>query len=294
MADTPGIVPRAEILLIGGSSTFSLRFPEDLADPGVRVLEPRLVFDTPYGPSPRLSLFELDGRRVLTVKMHGWRSGITRADASRQLFWVAQQAGVTRVLAEGGVGSISRLLELRDLVIPDDYIDVSVRKDVGLGGPYLLSMRDPLCPDLRRALADAAVAAALAELGARPGRLPRRVFTRGVYANTDGRHFESRAEVQMLARAGADVVGQSLCPEVYLAREIGACYAGIHMVVNYAEGVVADWRHEDLKDLFYGEAAAIGRILLDALRRIPAERACACPSFRHPTLLVDREEGDTC
>lgn len=289
MADTPGSIPRADILLIGGSSTFSLRFPEDLGAPDVSVLLPRFQAETPYGTSPRLKLFEVAGRRVLTVKMHGWRPGVTRADASRQLFWVAREAGVTRVLAEGGVGSISRLLELRDLVIPDDYIDMSVRRDVGLDGPYLLAMRDPFCPDVRDALAGAAREAVLAEFGA-GARLPRRVFTRGVYANTDGRHFESRAEVQMLARAGADVVGQSLCPEVYLAREIGACYAGIHMVVNYAEGVVADWQHRDLEDIFYGEAAAIGRILLQAVRRLPAERRCACQSLRFPTLLVDREE----
>lgn len=52
----------------------------------------------------------------------------------------------------------------------------------------------------------------------------------GVYAVTDGRHFESPAEVAML-KGHADIVGQSLCPEVYLAREISVCYAG-HTGVN--------------------------------------------------------------
>ena len=46
-------------------------------------------------------------------------------------------------------------------------------------------------------------------------------------ANTDGRHFESPAEIAML-NGHADIVGQSICPEVYLAREIGACYAGLY------------------------------------------------------------------
>lgn len=75
--------------------------------------------------------------------MHGWRphEGIRRGEASQQLFWVFKEAGVKKIFAEGGVGSINRLLELRDLVIVDDYIDHSMRQDIGLGGPYLLSMR---------------------------------------------------------------------------------------------------------------------------------------------------------
>ncbi|MDA8212956.1 MAG: phosphorylase, partial [Clostridia bacterium] len=64
--------------------------------------------------------------------MHGWRRGVSRADASRQVFWVFRQAGVKKILAEGGVGSINHLLRPRDVVIPNDYIDMSMRKDVEL------------------------------------------------------------------------------------------------------------------------------------------------------------------
>ncbi|WP_371381647.1 hypothetical protein [Sporomusa aerivorans] len=34
-----------------------------------------------------------------------------------------------------------------------------------------------------------------------------------------------------MLKGHADIVGQSLCPEVYLAREISVCYAG-HTGVN--------------------------------------------------------------
>lgn len=294
-------VPAAEFGLIGGSSTLSLRFPEDIPGHRVRVLEKNLQFETPYGPSPLFKLLELDapggsgaGRpgpvRALTVRMHGWRHGVTRADASRQLFWVLQQAGVTQVLAEGGVGSVSHLLELRDIVIANDYIDLSMRQDVGLGGPYLLIMRDPVCRRLGEALARAAEAVPT-------GRgEPHRVFRRGVYAVTDGRHFESRAEVQAMKQMGADVVGQSMAPEVYLAREIGACFAGVYMVVNYAEGIVRDWEHKDLADIFYGEAEAMGRILLHAWDEAAfgamqkAATACGCQELRKETLLQEKPE----
>jgi len=266
-------VPSADCAVIGGSGTFSLDFPEALGREDVTVLTAGTVYETPFGPGPPLKLFTIGDRRVLAVRMHGWRQGVSRAAASRQLFWLFRQAGVREVLAEGGVGAVNHLLNLRDLLVVDDYIDFSVRKDVGLDTPVLSSMRQPVCPRLVRRLLRAAAAGG------------RRVFDRGVYAVTDGRHFESRAEVRMLGQLGADVVGQSMCPEVYLAREIGACYARIDQVVNYAEGVVADWQHEDLADIFYGEAAAMGRILLDALAPGP-DAACPCRSLRFPSLLT--------
>lgn len=274
-------VPGATLAVIGGSSTLSIPFPQGLDAVDVEVLEEGIVFATPWGDSPAFTRFSLEDRQVLTCRMHGWRQGVTRADASRQVFWVFQQAGVRKIVAEGGVGSVSPLLDLKDLVVPTDYIDYSVRKDVGLGGPFLGIMRQPTCPHLRQALVDAAREVAWQ-------KRDRRVFSHGTYAVTDGRHFESVAEVQMMRQAGADIVGQSMAPEVYLAREIGACYARVDMVVNYGEGVVRDWRHEDLSDIFYGESRVIGKIVLDALRHADADdSSCGCADLRKPTLLKE-------
>lgn len=276
-------IPKVEYAIIGGSSTFSITFPEDLKREDIEILEDNLVFDTPFGKSPIFKLFRINDKEVITVKMHGWRpmEGIKRGQASQQLFWVFQQAGVKKIFAEGGVGSINRLLELRDLVIVDDYIDHSMRQDVGLGGPYLLTMREPICPTQAGALTK------VAKRYAEPKG--RHVFNRGVYVNTDGRHFESRAEVQMFRTWLADVVGQSITPEVYLAREIGACYAGIYMVVNYAEGIIKDWEHKDLSDIFYQESHTIGNILLDAIKEIDLQQeCCSCLDYRKATLLKEK------
>ncbi|MBA4493425.1 MTAP family purine nucleoside phosphorylase [Paenactinomyces guangxiensis] len=272
-------IPQVDYAIIGGSSTFSIRFPEDLGREDTEVLEKGLVFETPYGESPSFKRIRVGDKEVLTCRMHGWRPGVvTRGQASKQIFWVFQQAGVKKIFVEGGVGAINHLLELRDIVIPDDYIDHSMRQDVGFDSPYLLVMRDPICPNQRDALYHAAKERVSPE-----GRY---VFKRGIYVNTDGRHFESRAEVQMFRGWHADVVGQSITPEVYLAREIGACYAGIYMVVNYAEGIIRDWEHKDLKDIFYNESKTIGHILLDSLYQIDAsQETCPCLSLRKETLL---------
>ncbi|MPN05494.1 S-methyl-5'-thioadenosine phosphorylase [bioreactor metagenome] len=134
-------------------------------------------------------------------------------------------------------------------------------------------MRDALCPEMRKTLLDTT-----------RQQFDGRIFSRGVYAVTDGRHFESPAEVSMM-RGHADIVGQSLCPEVYLAREIGACYAGLYFVVNYGEGVVKDWSHQDLHDIFYNDAPMISQIIIDTIRKLSAKGSCECRDLRKETLL---------
>ncbi len=269
-------IPAADYAVVGGSGTLSSNFPANVPDEDVEILADNLRFDTPYGASPAMRLFRVGEKHVLTVKMHGWRSGVTRADASRQVFWVFREAGVKRIISEGGVGTVNKLLDLRDFIIPDDYLDMSVRKDVMLDGRYLLIMRDALCPEMRQAL-----------IAATKKRFDGRVFIRGTYAVTDGRHFESPAEVAML-NGHADIVGQSICPEVYLAREIGACYAGLYFTVNYGEGIKEKWSHQDMADIFYDDAPMIGEIILETIRNVDADdRKCECLSLRKETLLKD-------
>lgn len=268
-------IPAASYAVIGGSGTLSSDFPRTSTADDVEILADGLHFTTPYGESPAFRLFSVAGRRVLTCRMHGWRSGVTRADASRQVFWVLREAGVTRILSEGGVGTVNPLLDPRDFLIPDDYLDLSVRKDVMLDGRYLLVMRDALCAELRRTLIEET-----------KKRYTGRVFDRGIYAVTDGRHFESPAEIAMM-QGHADIVGQSLAPEVYLAREIGACYAGLYFVVNYGEGI-RPWSHDTLEQIFYDDAPMIGDILLATIRSVSAEEtSCPCRSLRKETLLKD-------
>ncbi|MCB0121002.1 MAG: hypothetical protein KDE58_02100, partial [Caldilineaceae bacterium] len=49
----------------------------------------------------------------------------------------------------------------------------------------------------------------------------------GTYLGTDGPRRETPAEARLFRQMGADVVGQNLVPEVYLAQELGICYAGL-------------------------------------------------------------------
>jgi 5'-methylthioadenosine phosphorylase len=249
-------VPAARLAIVGGSGTQGASFPGDL-HPDVRAVERALVFATPFGDSPEFQLLTLRDESVLHVRMHGWRPGVARGVASRQVFSVLHRAGVERILSEAGVGSLNRLLDPGDLVVCDDFVDVTTdRAGEGVTGGHLLIMREPVCP-----------------------------VGRGVYVVTEGPRFESPAEVRHLQTLG-DVVGQSFSPEVWLAREIGACYAGIYLIVNYAEGVVEEWGHDELQERFSADAPLMGEIILDAAATLLGPTAgCRCRELRKPTLL---------
>lgn len=275
-------VPRVDFGVCGGSGSLSIGSAADVQDARVEVLAEDLVFDTPFGRSPAFTHVRVTGaegpREALAVRMHGWRRGVRRADASLQVFWVFHEAGVRKVLADGGVGSLNHLLDPRDAIVPTDFIDLTVRQDIYVRGDHLLIMRQPICPDLHRHL----------YLGA--SERFARVFGRGVYLVTDGPRFESPAEIDYMRRLGGDVIGQSLSPEVFLSRDIGACFAGLYMVVNYGEGVVRDWQHEELRSIFYQESDSVARCILEVIADADPNAACGCADLRKPSLLSIPDE----
>lgn len=268
--------PKVPLAIVGGTGTYAAELNTDL-HPEVKVLEQELVFETPWGESPAFDHLQIGGRACLHVRLHGWRRGVSRGRASRQVFSVLQRAGVRRILSDAGVGSLNTLLDPGDLVIPDDFVDLTTDRDRGgmIVGDHLLIMRDPVCPVGREALR-----AAAADLAPE-----RRLFPRGTYVVTEGPRFESPAEVRRLQQYG-DIVGQSFAPEVWLARDIGACYAGIYVIVNYGEGVVTEWSHAELKRIFRDDAQLMGRVILSAAASWPEEdEGCDCRALRRPSLL---------
>ncbi len=270
-------IPAADFGICGGSGTLSLGSAAALTDERVVVIAEDLVYDTPFGRSPAFTHIRVDGphgpRDALAVKMHGWRRGVKRGDASLQVFWVFHEAGVRKVLADGGVGSLNHLLDPRDVVVSNDFIDLTIKQDIYVRGDHLLIMRQPICPSLANHLF-----AAASESFAR-------VFRRGTYLVTDGPRFETVAEVDYMRRLGGDIIGQSLAPEVVLARDIGACFAGIYIVVNYAEGVVREWEHGELKAVFFEESETVARCVVDAVSTAELSAGCGCMDLRKPSLL---------
>ena len=92
----------------------------------------------------------------------------------------------------------------------------------------------------------------------------------GVYAAMRGPAFETPAEVEMLGRLGATVVGMSMVPESLPAHALGLRVLGICSLTNaYGDHVT----HEEVLRASNSTAAAIGRLLVDLFPHLPLEGA---------------------
>jgi purine nucleoside phosphorylase len=91
-----------------------------------------------------------------------------------------------------------------------------------------------------------------------------------VYACTQGPRLESAAEVERLARDGADLVGMTGMPEAALARELDFEYATIAVVVNHAAGrgdSVKGIKFEKLEEMLQQSMGRVRKIIEEMAQR---------------------------
>jgi 5'-methylthioadenosine phosphorylase len=263
------------VLLLGGSGAYAL----PTGTLGERISSRRVR--TPYGLSNPVHLFDSAGFRFLFLSRHG-ETGYEKTAPYvnyRANIYAAKSLGVTRIVAWTGPGAISRKYRPGDLVLPDDLLDFTRNRPStfyegkGIG---FIRQSPVFCEPLRERLRSSAKRS-------EGGKL----HVGGTYACTEGPRLETPAEIRFLAGAGADLVGMTLCPEAFLARELEICYAPVAYVTNYAEGVrKLPYRPGALFEgmLPPGEAAAveaaknaIPAIAIAAARAIAGEkRDCPC------------------
>lgn len=186
--------------------------------------------ETPFGASNPIHMMEFDGVDFALISRHG-EKGYEKAAPwvnDRSNLFALKDLGVEKIVSWSSPGSLDPSISGGDLVVPHDVLDetgsspISFFEGKGIG---VIRMDTPFCPGLREAFA-----AALENDGfaARNG---------GVYAGTGGPRLETPAETAKLRLLGGTVVGMTVVPEVFLAREIEICYASVCLVVNQAEGL---------------------------------------------------------
>jgi purine nucleoside phosphorylase len=147
----------------------------------------------------------------------------------RANLWALKDAGALDVISVASVGGIGSELGPGILALPHQIIDYTWGRPStyfeGAGAPVNhIDFTEPYSQPLRARILKAAQAAG------------EPLVDRGVYAATQGPRLESAAEINRLARDGADMVGMTGMPEASLAREISLEYAAIAVVANYAAG----------------------------------------------------------
>ena len=131
--------------------------------------------------------------------------------------------GCNRVLSLGSAGSLDKDLKVGTLHCPDDFYAPFVN------GSFYADSRGHSVPgfdpDWRSIV-----------LSAWGSLTKTNLVDGGVYAQTTGPRFETRAEVAALANF-ADFVGMTLASEVILAGEAALAYAAVCTIDNLANGV---------------------------------------------------------
>jgi purine-nucleoside phosphorylase len=140
---------------------------------------------------------------------------------------VMHALGARTLIASNAAGAIRDDLAPGDLMIIEDHINLTFTNP--LTGP--VQEGDERFPDMSHPY-DAELRYLLSKVAERE----KIQLKSGVYACLPGPSFETRAEVRMLARLGADAVGMSTVPEVIVARTLRMRVAAVSCITNAASG----------------------------------------------------------
>lgn len=262
----------SRLAIIGGSQAF--RTIARLA--GAARLDP---VEGPFGPSRPIHKMTIEGTEVLFLSRHG-EAGYTIAAPFvnyRANIWALKELGVRRIIAWSGPGAIDPTIPIGDILVPADLIDETRGRAYtfferrGLG---FIRQNPVFCPELAASLRE--------NIESRFGHCR----TDDVYVCTQGPRLETRAEIRKFAAYGATLVGMTLAPEAFLARELEMCYCPVCYVTNYAEGVVdrpykpgelfEGLLSEDEKARIDSAVESLFRIAAEALARSSAAPQCGC------------------
>ena len=266
----------ARIGIIGGSGLYALEGLTSARE---------LKLETPFGaPSDALVAGEVGAAQVVFLPRHGRGHRLSPSEVPyRANVFALKSLGIEWLVSVSAVGSLALDIQPGTIVIPDQYIDRTlVRERSFFGGGIVghVSLADPTCPVLRRALGAAAAASGIA------------VRDGGTYVCIEGPAFSTRAESNLYRSWGAHVIGMTGMPEAQLAREAELHYAALALVTDYdcwkageaavsVDAVVAIMRDN------IAHVRTILAALLPALAQESAEPGCACPHAVKDALITD-------
>jgi 5'-methylthioadenosine phosphorylase len=215
---------QALIAVIGGSGLYQMPALKEATEH---------VIETPYGPpSDAIVTGLLDGVPVAFLARHGRGHRLIPSEVPyRANIHALKQLGVRYLISMSAVGSLREEMKPLDMVLPDQFIDLTRRRDAtffGDGAVAHVSMAQPVCSSVSDALARA-----IAEVNLLHPTDAITVHCGGTYVCIEGPQFSTQAESHWYRSMGADVIGMTNMPEAKLAREAQIAYATLAMVTDF-------------------------------------------------------------
>jgi 5'-methylthioadenosine phosphorylase len=216
---------QALVGIIGGSGLYQMDALQDTQEHTI---------DTPFGaPSDVLVTGNVHGVPVAFLARHARGHRLLPSEVPyRANIHAMKQLGVRYLLSVSAVGSLQEAFKPLDMVLPDQFIDLTKRRDstfFGQGAVAHVSMAQPVCPATANALARA-VRSVLAAQDPDHGVT---LHEKGTYVCIEGPHFSSVAESHWFRSMKADVIGMTNMPEAKLAREAQMAYSTLAMVTDF-------------------------------------------------------------
>jgi 5'-methylthioadenosine phosphorylase len=264
---------KASIGIIGGSGLYSMAGLQDTREIRVK---------TPFGePSDAIVLGTLEGKRVAFLARHGRGHRILPSEINfRANICAMKQLGVERIISVSAVGSLQEDLRPGEFLVADQFVDrTKNRVSTFFGGGLVahITFDKPTCAQMSAVLADASVHSGV------------KVHRRGTYVCIEGPQFSTLAEAHVHRQLRFEVIGMTNVTEAKLAREAELCYATLGMITDY------DCWHPEHESVSVTQIIATlnqnaenaQKVLREAVRAMPAERACKCGAALKHALITD-------
>lgn len=181
---------------------------------------------TPFGkPSAPIICTQWQGLDVAFLARHGIGHVYGPSDVPyRANVFALKMLGVTHIIASGATGSLREDIAPGQLVIPQQIIDKTYKRDNSFFGNGIVThveFDQPFCAKLREVLIDAGKG------------LDLKLHEGGTYVCMEGPQFSTVAESNMHRNWGGDLIGMTCMPEAKLAREAEICYALVALPTDY-------------------------------------------------------------
>ncbi|MEZ4223717.1 MAG: S-methyl-5'-thioadenosine phosphorylase [Polyangiaceae bacterium] len=241
--------------VIGGSGIYDM--------PGLELMDRQRVA-TPFGDaSDELVRGRLGSTEMLFLPRHGRGHRLAPHGINYRANVAAMKlAGATHLVSLSAVGSLKESISPGDVVIVDQYIDLTKRRVSTFfeeGAIAHVGFGDPVC----KLMADALIASA--------GTAGAKLHSGGTYVCMEGPQFSTRAESELYRSWGASVIGMTAMPEAKLAREAELPYATVALVTDY------DCWHESEEDVSVDAVLAVLKANAALAQRIVAALAERLP-----------------